>query len=97
MTTRENIAYFDKKRQADTVLRADGRKPHAKFLVCNGELESNRLYRIAHLAQHFTLKEQNLKLTTKQRVLHKALFIPDMLSASYEVLKPLNAGGEILP
>ena len=74
MTTRENIAYFDTSDSADTVLALMAEKPHAKFLVCNGELEKVVGYIESHTLLTLYLQEQNLKLTDK-RVLHKALFI----------------------
>jgi CBS domain containing-hemolysin-like protein len=92
MTTRENIAYFDKSDSADTVLALMAEKPHAKFLVCNGELEKVIGYIESHTLLTLYLKEQNLKLTDK-RVLHKALFIPDTLSL-YEVLEAFKNAGE---
>ena len=92
MTTRENIAYFDKSDSADTVLALMAEKPHAKFLVCNGELEKVIGYIESHTLLTLYLKEQNLKLTDK-RVLHKALFIPDTLSL-YEVLETFKNAGE---
>ena len=93
MTTRENIAYFDKSDSADTVLALMAEKPHAKFLVCNGELEKVIGYIESHTLLTLYLKEQNLKLTDK-RVLHKALFIPDTLSL-YEVLEAFKNGEDV--
>ncbi|UOO80781.1 hemolysin family protein [Uruburuella testudinis] len=92
MNARENIAYFDKNDNIETVLSIMAEKPHAKFLVCNGELEKVIGYIESHTLLTLYLKEQNIRLTDR-RVLRKALFIPDTLSL-YEVLETFKNAGD---
>ena len=93
MTTRENIVYFDKNDDIETILAEMEEKPHSKFLVCNeGELEKVIGYIESHTLLTLYLKEKNIKLTDK-RALRKVLFIPDTLSL-YEVLESFKNAGE---
>ncbi|MCS4532872.1 hemolysin family protein [Neisseria montereyensis] len=92
MNTREHIVYVDKDDDIDTVLAKMDEMPHAKILVCDGELEKVLGYIESHTFLTLYLKEKNIR-PTDRRVLRKALFIPDTLSL-YEVLETFKNAGE---
>lgn len=92
MNTREHIVYVDKDDNMDSVLAKMDEMPHAKILVCDGELEKVLGYIESHTFLTLYLKEKNIR-PIDRRVLRKALFIPDTLSL-YEVLETFKNAGE---
>lgn len=92
MTTRENIVYLDKgyaKAQILDTLRANS---HSKVIICDGSLDKILGYVESHTLLTRYLQEDDVRLTDN-RVLRKALYIPDTLSL-YEVLELFKSSGE---
>lgn len=92
MTTRENIIYLDRTFSREQVINTVNENPHSKLLICNNGLDKILGYVETHTLLTQYLQEQKVNLTD-QRILRKALFIPDTLSL-YEVLELFKSSGE---
>lgn len=93
MTTRENIVFLDRAFNREKVLGIIENNPHSKFLICDNGLDKILGYVESHsLLTRYLQEEQPVSLTD-QRILRKALFIPDTLSL-YEVLELFKSSGE---
>ncbi|MFZ7135814.1 transporter associated domain-containing protein, partial [Avibacterium avium] len=66
--------------------------PHSKLLICDNGLDKILGYIESHSLLTLYLQEQQVSLTD-QRILRKALFIPDTLSL-FEVLELFKSAGE---
>lgn len=92
MTTRENIVFLDRADNREQVLSTLGEDPYSKVLICDNGLDKILGYLETHDLLTQYLKNDKVSLTD-QRLLKKALFIPDTLSL-YEVLELFKSAGE---
>ncbi|MFU2078628.1 hemolysin family protein [Avibacterium endocarditidis] len=92
MTTRENIVFLDRTFDREKVIATIKSNPHSKLLICDNGLDKILGYIESHSLLTLYLQEQQVSLTD-QRILRKALFIPDTLSL-FEVLELFKSAGE---
>ncbi|MFZ7274903.1 hemolysin family protein [Avibacterium avium] len=92
MTTRENIVFLDRTFDREKVIATIKSNPHSKLLICDNGLDKILGYIESHSLLTLYLQEQEVSLTD-QRILRKALFIPDTLSL-FEVLELFKSSGE---
>lgn len=92
MTTRENIVYLDKNYDRRQILDTLRENSHSKVIICDGSLDKILGYVESHTLLTRYLQEEEVRLTDN-RVLRKALYIPDTLSL-YEVLELFKSSGE---
>ncbi|POY43665.1 hypothetical protein C3007_09760 [Avibacterium gallinarum] len=92
MTTRENIVFLDRTFDREKVIATIKSNPHSKLLICDNGLDKILGYIESHSLLTLYLQEQQVSLTD-QRILRKALFIPDTLSL-FEVLELFKSSGE---
>lgn len=92
MTTRENIVFLDKSFSRQQVLDTLKENSHSKLLISDGNIDKIIGYVESHTLLTLFLQEEKVSLTDN-RVLRKALYIPDTLSL-YEVLELFKSSGE---
>lgn len=92
MTTRENIIYLDKSYNRNQTLETLKENSHSKVIICDGSLDKILGYAESHTLLTRYLQEEEIQLTDN-RLLRKALYIPDTLSL-YEVLELFKQSGE---
>lgn len=92
MTTRENIVYLDKAYTRQQILDTLRENSHSKVIICDGGLDKILGYVESHTLLTRYLQEEQVSLTDN-KLLRKALYIPDTLSL-YEVLELFKSSGE---
>ncbi|MDO4697600.1 MAG: hemolysin family protein [Pasteurellaceae bacterium] len=92
MTTRENIVFLDKSFSRQQTLETLQQNSHSKLLIADGSLDKIIGYVESHTLLTLYLQQETVSLTDN-RVLRKALYIPDTLSL-YEVLELFKSSGE---
>lgn len=92
MTTRENIVFLEKSFSRQQTLETLQANSHSKLLIADGNIDKIIGYVESHTLLTSYLQEEKLDLTD-QRILRKALYIPDTLSL-YEVLELFKSSGE---
>lgn len=92
MTTRENIVFLDKSFTRQQVLETLQQNSHSKLPISDGSIDKTIGYVESHTLLTLFLQEEKVSLTDN-RVLRKALYIPDTLSL-YEVLELFKSSGE---
>lgn len=92
MTTRENIVYLDKALSRQEILDTLKANSHSKVIICDGGLDKILGYVESHTLLTRYLQEEQVSLTDN-KLLRKALYIPDTLSL-YEVLELFKQSGE---
>lgn len=92
MTTRENIVFLDKSFSRQQTLETLQQNSHSKLLIADGSLDKIIGYVESHTLLTLYLQQEVVSLTDN-RVLRKALYIPDTLSL-YEVLELFKSSGE---
>ncbi|MGX2968157.1 hemolysin family protein [Ursidibacter sp. B-7004-1] len=92
MTTREHIVYLDKSFTRQQTLETLQQNSHSKLLITDGSLDKIIGYVESHTLLTLYLQQDIVSLTDN-RVLRKALYIPDTLSL-YEVLELFKSSGE---
>ena len=92
MTTRENIVFLEKSFSRQQTLETLQTNSHSKLLIADGSIDKVIGYVESHTLLTSYLQEEKLDLTD-QRILRKALYIPDTLSL-YEVLELFKSSGE---
>lgn len=92
MTTRENIVFLDRTFTRQEVLNTLSADSHSKLVICDNGLDKILGYVESHTLLTLYLQQEVVDLTDN-RLLRKALFIPDTLSL-YEVLELFKSTGE---
>ncbi|KMK52254.1 membrane protein [[Actinobacillus] muris] len=92
MTTRENIVYLDKGFSRQQILDSLSENSHSKVVICDSSLDKILGYVESHTLLTLYLRGEEVSLTDN-RVLRKALYIPDTLSL-FEVLELFKSSGE---
>ncbi|KAE9542002.1 HlyC/CorC family transporter [Ursidibacter maritimus] len=92
MTTREHIVFLDKSFTRQQTLETLQQNSHSKLLITDGSLDKIIGYVESHTLLTLYLQQDIVSLTDN-RVLRKALYIPDTLSL-YEVLELFKSSGE---
>ncbi|QBQ63924.1 HlyC/CorC family transporter [Actinobacillus indolicus] len=92
MTIREYIVSLDKSFNRQQIIETLKENSHSKLIITDGSLDKILGYVESHTLLTLYLQEENVKLTDN-RVLRKALFIPDTLSL-FEVLELFKSSGE---
>ncbi|MBV6539928.1 HlyC/CorC family transporter [Ursidibacter maritimus] len=92
MTTREHIVFLDKSFTRQQTLETLQLNSHSKLLITDGSLDKIIGYVESHTLLTLYLQQDIVSLTDN-RVLRKALYIPDTLSL-YEVLELFKSSGE---
>ncbi|WP_324683313.1 polyamine export protein PaeA [Bibersteinia trehalosi] len=92
MTTRENIVYLDKAYTRQQILDTLRENSHSKVIICDSSLDKILGYVESHTLLTRYLQEERVSLTDN-KLLRKALYIPDTLSL-YEVLELFKSSGE---
>lgn len=92
MTTRENIVYLDKAYTRQQILDTLRENSHSKVIICDSSLDKILGYVESHTLLTRYLQEEQVSLTDN-KLLRKALYIPDTLSL-YEVLELFKSSGE---
>ncbi|MGQ0286992.1 hemolysin family protein [Pasteurellaceae bacterium 22721_9_1] len=92
MTTRENIVFLDRTFSRQDVLNTLVQDSHSKLPICDGGLDKILGYVESHTLLTCYLNGNDVSLTDN-RLLRKALFVPDTLSL-YEVLELFKSTGE---
>ncbi|OAQ15725.1 membrane protein [Bibersteinia trehalosi Y31] len=92
MTTRENIVYLDKAYTRQQILDTLRENSHSKVIICDSTLDKILGYVESHTLLTRYLQEEQVSLTDN-KLLRKALYIPDTLSL-YEVLELFKSSGE---
>lgn len=92
MTTRENIVFLDKSFTRQQIFETLQQNSHSKLLISDGSIDKIIGYVESHTLLTLFLQEEKVSLTDN-RVLRKALYIPDTLSL-YEVLELFKSSGE---
>ena len=92
MTTRENIVFLDRTFTRQEVLNTLSADSHSKLVICDNGLDKILGYVESHTLLTLYLQQEVVDLTDN-RLLRKALFIPDTLSL-YEVLGLFKSTGE---
>ncbi|MDO4627239.1 MAG: hemolysin family protein [Pasteurellaceae bacterium] len=93
MTTRENIVFLDRTYTRQEVLNTLNEDSHSKLLICDNGLDKILGYVESHSLLTLYLQTDAPVSLTDNRLLRKALFIPDTLSL-YEVLELFKSTGE---
>ena len=92
MTTRENSVFLDRTFTRQEVLNTLSADSHSKLVICDNGLDKILGYVESHTLLTLYLQQEVVDLTDN-RLLRKALFIPDTLSL-YEVLELFKSTGE---
>ncbi|QIW16331.1 hypothetical protein A4G20_08280 [Pasteurellaceae bacterium RH1A] len=93
MTTRENIVFLDKAFDRQAVLDTLAKNSHSKLIICDNGLDKILGYVESHTLLTLYLHSEQAVSLTDNRLLRKALFIPDTLSL-FEVLELFKSTGE---
>lgn len=93
MTMREHIVFLDRTDDRAKVLETLSSNSHSKLLICDNGLDKILGYVESYTLLTLYLKNDESVSLTDQRILRKALFIPDTLSL-YEVLELFKSSGE---
>ncbi|QGM81441.1 hemolysin family protein [Otariodibacter oris] len=92
MTTREHIIFLDRSFTRQEVLETLQKDSHSKVLISDGGIDKILGYVESHTLLTLYLQAETVSLTDN-RVLRKALYVPDTLTL-YEVLELFKSSGE---
>lgn len=94
MTTRENIVFLDRTFNRKKILDTLADNTHSKLVICDNGLDKILGYVESHTLLTMFLQNADKEISlTDNKLLRKALFVPDTLSL-YEVLELFKSTGE---
>ncbi|OOF69680.1 hemolysin family protein [Rodentibacter caecimuris] len=94
MTTRENIVFLDRTFNRKKILDTLSENSHSKLVICDNGLDKILGYVESHTLLTMFLQNVDKEISlTDNKLLRKALFVPDTLSL-YEVLELFKSTGE---